>query len=296
MTTVNKIEIVRRGFVDKYINIPVELNWDYTGVDEQLDEYEAKVVQQVIGTGRDFEVSRFAHAPTTGLTQTTEINYEFYFYSGGSVTDINNWSINYQSEGFTTQDIYYFSNSFANSFFKLDFYDTVDQKRQKNFFTIILPTQQGLTMDAVMQRTPVKIKKPKYILDYNGDKEGFFIYWLKSRQFLNISTFYMTAKFYDAKRGGFTKMMTGRSWDPQSETPCLTPYPPANPDLTLGPQSFISCNSGELSSFYTFDNSQYFYYQVQLDYQTQTYQVFNTFGQRMGTDLPIKWFEYVNPR
>lgn len=292
----NKVEILRKGFVDKNINIPIELTWEYIGVDAELDEYETKVVQQVLGTGRDFEVSRFAHAPTTGLTQTTEINYEFYFYSGGSMNDINNWNINYQSEGFTAQDIYYYSNSFSNSFFKLDFYDTVDQKRQKNYFTIILPTQQGLTMDAVMQRTPVKIKKPKFVLDYNGDKEGFFIYWLKSRQFLNISTFYMTAKFYDARRGAFTKMMTGRSWDPTSPTPCSTPYPPSNPDLTLGPQPFLSCNAGQNSSFYTFDNSQYFYYQVQLDYQTQTYQVFNTFGQRMGTDLPIKWFEYVNPR
>lgn len=292
----NKVEILRKGFVDKNINIPIELTWEYIGVDAELDEYEAKVVQQVLGTGRDFEVSRFAHAPTTGLTQNTEINYEFYFYSGGSMNDINNWSINYQSEGFTTQDIYYYSNSFSNSFFKLDFYDTVDQKRQKNYFTIILPTQQGLTMDAVMQRTPVKIKKPKFVLDYNGDKEGFFIYWLKSREFLNISTFYMTAKFFDAKRGAFTKMMTGRSWDRTSPTPCLTPYPPSNPDLTLGPQPFLSCVAGQNSSFYTFDNSQYFYYQVQLDYQTQTYQVFNTFGQRMGTDLPIKWFEYVNPR
>lgn len=292
----NKIEILRTGFVDKYINIPVELKWDYTGVDDILDEYENKVVEQVIGTGRDFEVSRFAHAPTTGITQTTGINYEFYFYSGGNLNDINNWSMNYLSEGFTTQDVYYYSNSFVNSFFKLDFYDTIDQKRQKNFFTIILPTQQGFTMDAIMQRTPVKIKKPKYFLDYDGDKEGFFIYWLKSRTFLNISTFYMTAKFYDAKRGGFTKMMTGRSWDPSSANPCSTPYPPSNPDLTLGPQPFLSCNANANSTFYSFDNSQYFYYQVQLDYQTQTYQVFNSFGQRMGTDLPIKWFEYVNPR
>ena len=67
----NKVEILRKGFVDKNINIPIELTWEYIGVDAELDEYETKVVQQVIGTGRDFEVSRFAHAPTTGLTQNT---------------------------------------------------------------------------------------------------------------------------------------------------------------------------------------------------------------------------------
>jgi hypothetical protein len=89
----------------------------------------------------------------------------------------------------------------------LDLYDNVDEKRQTNYVTIIIPTQQGLKMDAFMQTTPVTINKPSFVLDYVGDKEGFFIYWLKKREFLDISTFYMTAKFYDAKNGYFTKMM-----------------------------------------------------------------------------------------
>jgi len=189
------------------------------------------------------------------------------------MSDINNWRINYLSEGFTAQEVYYYSNGFSNSFFKLDLYDTLDEKRQINYITIILPTQQGLTMDVNMQRTPVTIKKPKYVLDYVGDKEGFFIYWLKKRTFLDISTFYMTAKFYNAKVGQFTKMMTGSN---------------DSIDLTNGPQA-------KLGNKYVFDNSQYFYYTVKLDYDTQTYQIFNTNGQRLGTNIPIKWFEYVNP-
>lgn len=284
--------IPKTGFVDKYINIPVQINWDYLGIDDLLDRYESDVIREVVGDGRDFEVSRFAHAPLTGGTESTQINYEFYFYSGGSLSNINNWNTNYLNEGFTTQEIYYYTNSFSNSFFKLDFYDTVDEKRQTNYFTIILPTQQGAIMQAQMQRTQVDIKKPKFILDYIGDKEGFFIYWLKKKTFLNISTFYMTAKFFNAKTGGFIKMMTGRGWDKGSLTPCSTPFPFSNPELTNGPQPFISCNG---SNFYNFDNTKYFYYTVQLDYDTQTYQVFNTYGQRLGTDIPIKWFEYVNP-
>lgn len=289
----SKYQILKTGFVDRYINIPIQINWDYLGADDLIDEYENEVITQVIGTGRDFEVSRFAHAPTTGFTQTTELNYEFYFYSGGSLSNINNWSVNYLSEGFTTQDIYYYSNSFANSFFKLDFYDTVDEKRQTNYFTVIIPVQQGLKMDAVMQRTPVKIVKPKFKLDYfGGSSEGFFLYWLKKTTFLNISTFYMTAKFFNAKTGQFTKMITGRGWDTSSNKPCETPYPQFNPELTNGPQAFISCSG---NNFFNFDNTQYFYYTVDLDYETQTYRIFNTYGQRLGTDIPIKWFEYINP-
>ena len=273
--SVNKFVIRQDGDTDKQINIPVELKWDYLGLDMAIQEYEKEVITEFIGVGRDFEISRFAHAPATGTTNSTEINYEFYFYSGGSMNNINNWRVNYLSEGFTPQEVYYYENNFSNSFFKLDFYDTPDEKKQTNYLTVILPTQQGLKMDAQMQRTLVSIKKPEFVLDYVGDKEGFFLYWLKKRTFLDIDTFYMSAKFYNAKTGQFTTMMTGRG---------TTPF-----DLTNGPQALLDDNK------YAFDNTQYMYYTVKIDYPTQTYQVFNTYGQRLGTNLPIKWYEYVNP-
>jgi hypothetical protein len=272
--------VIRQDIIpnDKQINIPVQLTWDYLGMDMAVDEYESEIITEVIGIGRDFEVSRFSHAPATGTTDSTQANYEFYFYSGGSLNDTNNWRMNYMSEGFTPQEIYYYANDFSNSFFKLDLYDTPDEKRQKNYITIIIPTQQGLKMDTQMQRTTVSIKKPQFILDFIGDKEGFFIYWLKSREFLDIETFFMTAKFYNAKTGQFTKMMTGHGSNPL--------------DLTNGPQANLP-SVGQ--SKYNFDNTQYFYYTVKLDYSTQTYQIFNTNNQRLGTNIPIKWYEYVNP-
>ena len=272
--SVNKIKIQKNGIVDKQLTVPIQFTWDYLGLDQSIDEYETKIITEVIGTGRDFEVTRFAHSPLTGTTtDPTDIKYEFNFFSGGSLDDEVNWKNNYIAEGFTTQEIYYYTNNFTNSFFKLDLYDNFDEKRQKNYVTIIIPTQQGLKMDAIMQTTPVSIKKPYFVLDYVGDKEGFFIYWLKKRTFLDISTFFMTAKFYDAKKGYFVKMMNM-------------------------PQSSLSGNK------YSFDNSPYFYYRVELDYEKHDYQVFSmnpnqsiydSTEQRAGTTVPIKWYEYVNP-
>ena len=277
---VNKIQIRQDGLINKELVIPIQLTWDYLGLDQSIDEYEANIINQVAGTYGDFEVTRFAHAPiaisdpySDNAFEITDIQYEFNFYSGGSLSTSASWRNNYMSEGFTPQEIYYYTNNFTNSFFKLDLYDNVDEKRQTNYITIIIPTQQGLTMPAIMQRTPVNIKKPYFVLDYVGDKEGFFIYWLKKRTFLNIRTFYMAAKFYDAEKGVFVKMMNM-------------------------PQSV---SSGTTT---TFDNSKFFYYRVELDYEKQTYQVFNTnpaqniynnYGQRAGTSVPIKWYEYVNP-
>jgi hypothetical protein len=261
---VNKIIIKQSSFTDKQINIPVELNWDYLGLDMAIDEYEAAAINEVIGYGRDFEIDRFANAPMSGSPYSTAISYEFNFYSGGSLNDRTNWRNDYRSEGFTTGNIYYYDDNFTNSFFKLDLYDSIDEKKQKNYITLILPTQQGLKMDAINQRTPVTIKRPYFVLDYIGDKEGYFIYWLKKRTFLDIDTFYMTAKFYNGKYGTFTKMMNT-------------------------PQSDIGTN-------YSFNAPSYFYYKVQLDYDKRSYQVFDvTTGERVGTPNSIKWYEYVNP-
>ena len=278
---VNKIQIRKDGITNKELVVPIQLTWDYLGLDQSIDEYEANIIKEVTGTYGDFEVTRFAHAPivvtdpyTNDGLEYTDIQYEFNFYSGGSLTTSANWRNTYISEGFTPQDIYYYTNNFSNSFFKLDLYDNVDEKRQTNYITIIIPTQQGLTMDAIMQRTPVKIKKPYFVLDYVGDKEGFFIYWLKKRNFLDIRTFFMTAKFFDAKNGYFTKMMNV-------------------------PQSSI------VGDKFTFDSTQYFYYRVELDYEKQNYQVFNmnptqtlysSLDGRAGATIPIKWYEYVNPK
>ena len=110
----NKFFIRKDGFTAKQVNIPIQLEWDYLGLDQSVDLYEKEVITEVIGVGRDFEVSRFAHLPATATTNNTEINYEFYFYSGGSLTDINNWKINYLGEGFTPQELYYYQNNFSN--------------------------------------------------------------------------------------------------------------------------------------------------------------------------------------
>ena len=260
----NKFTFVQNGLQDFNINIPIQSNWDFEGLDDALDQYEQQVIREVIGVGYDFEVNRFPHRPYGN--NKTDINYEFYFFSGGSMTTSNSWRVNYLGENFTTQDIFYYTNKFSKSFFKLDFYDSVDEKRQKNYFTIILPTQQGEFMPAIMAQTPVSIRKPKYKLDYIGDKEGFFIYWLKSLKFLQLNTFYMTAKFYNASTGQFVKMINT-------------------------PQSDIQGNQ------YQIDQVTYFYYRVVLNYVDQNYSVLPVFSEnRVGMDTsPIKWYEYINP-
>ena len=264
-----RIKIVKDD-IDKFVNVPINMQWDFMGRDDSIQEYEVKAIKEVIGSVQDFEIIRFAH--NIFPNDDTAINYEFNFYDYSlpiTATTIGTWSVDYLNNGFSVQDVYYFSKSFTKSFFKLDFYDTPDDSTQQLYLSVILPVQQGLTQSAILSPIlpPVQIKKHQMILDFIGnDKEGFFIYWLRKRDFIDISTFYMSAKFFDAISGVFKQMTNTRQ------------------DL-LTPDKF------------NFDHSQYYYYKVDLDYSKKTYEVFSTSTNLRvgGSNSPIIWYEYVNP-
>lgn len=265
----SRTKIVKND-TDKYLNIPINMQWDFMGRDDSISEYEAKAIKEVTGIAADFEVARFSHNVFANLN--TDINYEFNFYDDSqpiTANTVGNWSSSYLNEGFSTQEIYYFSKPFTKSFFKLDLYDTPDERTQQIYLSIILPIQQGLTQTVVLNNLLplVEIKKPTMKLDSIGaDKEGFYIYWLRSRNFIDISEFYMTAKFFNARLGVFKQMTNTR-------------------------QDLITPNK------FQFNNADYFYYKVNLNYSDKTYEVFSTSTQlRVGdTTSPIIWYEYVNP-
>lgn len=265
----NRIKIVKDD-IDKFVNIPISMQWDFMGRDDSISEYEIDAIKQVTGAPIDFEISRFAH--NIFSNSESAINYDFNFYDYSlpiTANTVGVWSNTYLNAGFSTQEVYYFSKPFTKSFFKLDFYDTPDERTQQIYLSIILPVQQGLTQNVSLSPlTPnVDIKRPYMVLDYIGaDKEGFFIYWLRDRNFIDISTFYMTAKFFDGRQGFFKQMTNTR-------------------------QDLITPNK------FNFNNADYFYYKVDLNYSNKTYEVFSTStNSRVGdSNTPIIWYEYVNP-
>ena len=267
---------------DKDIIIPVEITFDQEGREQGVEEYESEVLERVINGVDDFEISKFAHAPWDTNNDVTQVHYQFNFFNPNTLTDfINNpptitdWLDDYQYATFTDSEIYYFSNSFKGSFFKLDFYDSKTNENQKILFSVVLPTQQGLKEPGFIgpqfNQTTVQVKKPKYILDYTGqDKEGFFYYWLKNPDYLNQTTFYMSCKFFNAKKGQFIRMMNK-------------------------PQSTLTG-----AGVYNFDKESFFYYKVMFDQTNYEYKVYEeSTGLRVGVgplaSEAIIWYEYVNP-
>jgi hypothetical protein len=255
----NKFLFPINSLTGKTINIPIEIKWDFGGRSDSIDVYQNEVRDEIIGKPTDYEISRYTHKPySNGLT---EINYRFFFFDSNS----NTWSNSYLNAGFTSDDVYYFSRPFNNSFFKLDFYDTNNTQTQTILFTVIIPVQQGTTeLSSISPLLPlVSIKKPDFKLDYIGDKEGFFLYWLRDPSYLNINTFYMSAKFFDARIGEFIRMITVQ----QNTLP--------NPNI--------------------FNTSTYFYRKVVLSYTDRNYEIFEIPNILIGNGTPINWYQYVNP-
>lgn len=272
--SVNKIKILS-STVDKQLNIPIEIKWDYYGQEDSIDIWEEDVLEKVVGTPKDFELARFYNKEYPNSIETNVI-YNFNFYSGApesyETANQTKWGTTYNAQGFQNKEIYYLRPGFSKSFFKLDFYDTNDTATQKNYFTIILPANQSQDFDAFISEylPPVKISYPKYILDFINQKEGYFLYWLSSREYIDIDTFYMSAKFFNGATGQFIKMMN-------------------------------KCQGSSLLSNnrFQFDPKKYFYYKVKLNYSNFTYEIFDyTSGSdvRVGNQSsPINWFQYLNP-
>ena len=282
----NKFRL-RIGDDDRFINIPVNIDFDSVGKDDLITTYEDEVIEKIINPVEDFETTRFSNKLWTDVDGKvySKIIEEFYFFDrlynvSATTVSINNWVADYNFVNpavyqnfsgitFNDKELYYFANSFSRSFFKLDLYDTPNSETQKIMLTIVIPTQQGIVrptnIGTALVPIIVDVRKPIFDLDFVGDKEGYFIYWLKDTSYININEFYMSAKFFNAKTGQFIRMLNR----PQTNTP----------------------------NRFNFPNNEFYYYKVILNYNTYEYEIFKTFGNqdRVGTNSnPIKWYEYVN--
>ena len=294
--TANKYKI-RVNKVEQDLRIPLQLTFEETGRGDLITKYEDDVLRKLINPTKDFEVTRYNHMGFNcgGMSYLNDvpianakINYDFQFYSGLGV-----WSDKYSAKGWTNLEIFKKANSLRNSFFKLDLYDTPYRRNQKLYISLILTPFSGqddiLTVLYPDGSSSLEyIKVPEFIFGAKTKdvKENFWIYWLKEKvKDLDIFTFYMSAKFFDAKTGEVNK-------------------------FTTHPQLYLTATNG--SWVYNLPE-ELFYYQVDLDHDTKSYKITQllssevTVPSRVGLvgaaaddcgsppQQPVDWFEYVNP-
>jgi len=203
-------------------------------------------------------------------------------YNPNTITD---W-YGYDFQNFTPEETYKNNKSFTKSFFKLDLYNSRDRKQQKLFISIIISPINGqkILRPTLSVQCPSEIPDgryncrpdgeqfcptPNFELDPINNNEGYFIYWLKEKTFLDLDVFYMSCKFYNAKTGEVTQLI--------------------NTD-----QVGINNDTGKPFSI---SKEDYYYYRVVLNQDRFTYTIFRTSdGVRIGEDMtnPIKFYQYFN--
>lgn len=250
----NKIKIIKP---DVNTSIPITLGetWDFSNREDLINSYSEGVMYELIGSGVDYETARFSKKPVflpATSSNRTLIIHTFKFYN----PETNTWTSNYINPNyFTFDEVKNNSKPFKNSFFKLDMYDSMSQSKRKNFLTIILQNSQN-TFNYTHNGRDYTLNKPEYSLDYLINPEGFFIYWFKNKDVLNLDNLYMTAKFFNAKTGQFVTFLNKST----TQTRII--------DSNL-------------------------YYKLNFNFDNYTYYYSNT---NNNTEIElIEWFEYLNP-
>ena len=136
---VNKIKILPSD-LNREILVPLGTKWDFLDRSDAIKQEQQNILKQVIGTPPNYELSRFSHVANPNGS--SELIYQFFF----SEQVEGPWENSYLTK-FTDNQVRYYSDAFAKSFFKIDFYDSMDPKTQKNYLTVILPTSNSALIE-----------------------------------------------------------------------------------------------------------------------------------------------------
>lgn len=170
---------IRNTNGDKFVNIPLSLDFKNNGYSDLITRIGEEEKQKNVNLIVDAEKMRFYTAKYNTSTLSDGVEIKFYFKD----TKTNSYQSNFENAGFEEDDIDDSRNRLTKSFFRLDFYDSDDEKTQNFLFS---------------EQLYVQLKKePKFNLD--------FIYWSKSDpQFIENDSYrelYFSVRFFDASNG-----------------------------------------------------------------------------------------------
>jgi hypothetical protein len=171
----------------KRITIPFAQQTKNTGYSNLIQNLIREQKDKVVNPMEDVEKIKFNSA--SGGTQTKiGLELEFFFYN----VESGSYGNNYTSAGFTEEEVSEKRNNIKNSFYRVDFYDSNNQREQNFLFSEFLNVNQ-------------KTSSTKFKLDR--------LYWFKEdSKFINEENptyreLYMEVTFFNAKNGLTTKFL-----------------------------------------------------------------------------------------
>ncbi len=264
--------------LNKEDSFKTDLAWQ-----ENAQEMEKELLENIINPVQNFETVRYLHKPyvseKTGILQ-TDIWYKFFFISGGT------YVLDYEPTGLSTKENVTLFKQFTESFFRLEFFktpngDTPNRTNRRLVFAknLALPIGERYFYNSIN----TFVNKPIFTGSNYRNKENMYLFWFQEDSALNEetltgSTFYMTAKFFNAETGTITDF-TNKPFKNGFSTPSFT----TRIGTTTNPILFYE--KGISNPIREVDEEDDMYYCVRIDRQNSEYGYVYQVGCEDGCDL-----------
>ncbi len=256
-------------------NIIINTEQDFQtdlGWQENLMQFEDEVLKDIINPVDNYETVRFIHEEYDNVIDDVTINqtdiwFQFFFLSGATYFQ------DYEVVGITKRENELMLRQSTESFFRLEFfktplisgntYEAPTRKNRRLVFTKNLSLPLGEKFFYTSTNSGYYIHIPVFMGSNYRNKENMYLFWFEDETVLEeteligtstSNTFFMTAKFYNAKDG-----------------------------------SVLDFTNRVLSTGTTIDEKNDMYYQVDFNLTDRTYEVFKytggTKGERVGTSI-----------
>lgn len=187
-------------------NPETDFNTD-AGWEENFKVQEDAILKSIINPAENYETVRYIHEPynltVSGLTVSQcDIWYYFYFLNNSN-TYAN--GLDYNFTGISPQENAQLLKHTVKSFFRLEFYSTPKRETQKLIFAKNLSLPLGQTV------YDINLMDTIHVPVFNGNNyrntENMYLFWFPDDTIFSGTTFYMTARFFNAEDGSILRFL-----------------------------------------------------------------------------------------
>lgn len=202
------MEILRKNedlsiVINKEQDFQTNLGWQ-----DNMVQFEDEVLSTIINPIENYETVRYVHSPYTCSGGVTQTDIWFYFYFIDNNNSYNN-GLDYNLVGITSEENSKMLKQSTESFFRLEFFKTPnDEAPTRINRKLVFAKNLSLPLGEKYFYTPLKdyIHLPVFKGSNVENKENMYLFWFQddsvlSETTLTGNTFWVTAKFFNAKDG-----------------------------------------------------------------------------------------------
>jgi hypothetical protein len=186
-------------------NFKFDLGWS-----ENFKDFENETLEKVINPIENYETVRYIHKPYSGITTNpndlqSDIWFYFYFLSGGTYVQ------DYEATGLSLLENAKMLKQSTQSFFRLEFFKTTNNEPPERMNRrLVFAKNLTLPLGEQFYITKNDFYEKIFVPVFNGSNykntENMYFFWFNDDSSFNETsltgtTFWMTAKYFNAKDG-----------------------------------------------------------------------------------------------